>query len=225
MSRPSERDLWSCACPLCEGDALLPLPVPPQMYFHCQRCDLRFLSPSERLNAQHEKERYAAHNNDVDDLGYQRFLEPLFREIKARVSPNSIGLDFGAGPGPALARMFEISGHSMSLYDPFFWPDRGALVNQTYDFVTASEVVEHFYSPHQEFRRLYQLLKPGAWLGIMTLLFNQHSATDFANWYYRRDPSHVAFFSRNSFEWIQREYEFEQLTWSGERIVLLRRPL
>jgi hypothetical protein len=209
------------ACPLCASYESRPLATDAGEYFHCGECDLRFLHHGARLDAHEEKTRYQSHENQIDDPGYRKFLEPLFHEIGARVRPGAHGLDFGAGPGPALADMFRVANFNVEIYDPYFWPDESKL-EQTYDFVVASEVVEHLYSPAEEFARLFSLLKPGGHLGLMTLLVEPH--TDFATWYYRRDPTHVVFYSRATFEWIAHRFGFSELSFRGERVVTLRRP-
>ena len=84
----------------------------------------------------------------------------------------------------------------MALYDPFFQPDR-AVLSRTYDFVTCTEVVEHFYNPADRFYELDSLLRPGGWLGVMTCF--QTDDARFANWHYRRDPTHVIFYREATF--------------------------
>ena len=131
------------------------------------------------------------------------------------------GLDFGCGPGPLLAQMFTERGCVMETYDPIFQsrlPAGGA----RFDFVTLSEVAEHLFTPLADFRQLAGWLKPGGWLGIMTALTDQ---VDFATWYYRRDPTHVVFYSRRSFEWLARSLSFSPPTFHGERVILLQKPL
>ena len=49
------------------------------------------------------------------------------------------GLDFGAGPGPALAAMMSEDGFDVAIYDPFFQPDAEAL-QRKYDFITCTAV-------------------------------------------------------------------------------------
>ena len=71
------------------------------------------------------------------------------------------GLDFGCGPAPALAAMLEEGGCVMNLYDPFYRPDRGSL-GQSYQFITATEVVEHLHRPGEELAALWEALEPGA---------------------------------------------------------------
>jgi cyclopropane fatty-acyl-phospholipid synthase-like methyltransferase len=68
---------------------------------------------------------------------------------------------------------------------------------RTYDFITCTEVVEHFHHPALEFRRLDALLKPGGWLAIQTTF--QTDDARFARWNYRRDPTHVVFYRPYTF--------------------------
>jgi Methyltransferase domain len=207
-------------CPLCSSTDCIRLPVSGE-YSHCAVCDLRFLHPEHRLKSDEESARYASHNNVVDDPEYQKFLQPIFTAITVKISTGARGLDFGAGPGPALAQMFMRHGFPMEIYDPYFWPDTACL-NATYDFIVCTEVVEHLYNPLVEFQKLFQLLKPGAHLGLMTLLVEPE--TDFGNWYYRRDPTHVVFYSRKTFGWLAQHCGFTELSCISERIVTLRRP-
>jgi hypothetical protein len=91
--------------------------------------------------------------------------------------------------------MLGEAGHRVSLYDPFYQPDRAAL-SARYAFITATEVVEHLHRPGQELELLWSLLEPGGWLGIMTKLVIDREA--FRHWHYKNDPTHVCFFSRTT---------------------------
>src|SRR5690606_38058971 len=175
-----------CPCPLCLDEKATPLkPAKDQIqYFHCERCDLRFLDPSRRLSAADEEARYREHNNDVKDIRYQQFVTPLIGAVTPFINQKSHGLDFGAGTGPVLAELMREDGHEVSLYDPFFWPNTVAL-DKKYDFVVSSEVVEHFYNPHHEFQIIRNLLLPKGVFGLMTALYTPE--IDFETWYYRKD--------------------------------------
>ncbi len=159
-----------------------------------------FLSPGE------EKSEYDKHQNSPDDTGYRRFLNGLFDPVHQRVTTSAKGLDFGSGPGPTLSVMFEEVGHRMNIYDPFYAPDTSVL-GYPYDFVTASEVVEHFHNPARELELLWSLVKPGGWLGIMTGMALDRQA--FAGWRYKDDRSHVVFFSKETMEWLGRQWQTE----------------
>ena len=86
----------------------------------------------------------------------------------------------------------------MELYDIFYQRNSQVLAGQ-YDFITATEVVEHLHNPGAELARLWSLLHPGGCLGIMTKLVLDEQA--FARWHYKNDPTHVCFFSVESWQW------------------------
>lgn len=168
-------------------------------YWRCSYCKARYLDPGQRLPPDAECRHYLHHQNDSDDAGYRRFLSKLADPLLARLTPASTGLDYGCGCGPALAEMLREAGHRMSLYDPFFFPDPGPLAG-TYDFVTCTETAEHFYQPAEEFDKLTGLVSPGGWLAIMTCFQTEDSR--FADWHYRRDPTHVVFYREETIRFI-----------------------
>ena len=185
-------------------------------YFLCRTCRLVFVPSVQFLSAADEKAAYDLHQNSPDDPAYRRFLSRLFVPLQARVSPGSRGLDFGSGPGPTLSVMFEEIGHCMSIYDHFYAQNPSAL-EQPYDFITATEVLEHLHHPRQELDRLWALLKPGGSLGIMTKLVRDREA--FARWHYKNDLTQVSFFSRPTFEWLAGLWRAE-LTFAGDDVML-----
>ncbi|GAA3542821.1 class I SAM-dependent methyltransferase [Zobellella aerophila] len=208
-------------CPLCEHTGILPFwQDKTRNYYRCDRCRLIFVDPAQRLNADAEKAIYDTHQNDPGDPGYRRFLARLAEPLAARLAAGSRGLDFGCGPGPALALMMEEAGFATRTYDPYYAPYPEHLA-QSYDFVTCTEAIEHFYHPGREWRRLLGLLRPGAWLGIMTKLALDRSA--FANWHYKQDPTHVSFFSRETFHWLA-ERDGLNIVIIGADVILLQKP-
>jgi SAM-dependent methyltransferase len=180
------------ACPVCRAKA--PgrfMRVGPLDYWRCDACEARFLDPDQRPTRDEECAHYANHENDVDDPRYRRFLSRLADPLLAVLEPGQRGLDYGCGPGPALAAMLREAGHQVALYDPIFHAD-GRALERIYDFITLSEVAEHFHRPADEFDRLGALLRPGGWLAVMTCF--QTDDARFADWHYRRDPAHVVFY-------------------------------
>ncbi|HEY6010816.1 MAG TPA: class I SAM-dependent methyltransferase [Nitrospirota bacterium] len=191
-------------CPLCRSDDVRNFSRDNcRTYFQCGVCSLVFVPPAHYVTAEEEKKRYDLHRNSPDDPGYRGYLNRLFVPLSHGLSPGSRGLDFGSGPAPALSRMFREAGHSMALYDPFYEPDK-SVFEQRYDFITASEVVEHLRDPKEELERLWQCLKPGGRLGIMTQFSVEQKA--FSQWHYRNDPTHICFFSRPAFSRLSREW-------------------
>ncbi|WP_233546066.1 class I SAM-dependent methyltransferase [Salinibius halmophilus] len=162
-----------------------------------------FLAPESLPTSDEELSEYQQHNNDTQSAGYRKFLAKLAEPLHSTLRPHSSGLDYGCGPGPLLAKMMSELGHQVALYDPFFHPDASVL-NERYDFITCTEVAEHFHQPAQEFAKLDQLLKPGAWLAIMTCW--QTDDAKFANWHYRRDPTHVVFYKQETLQFLAKRY-------------------
>lgn len=189
-------------------------------YLQCTVCRLVFVPPAQRLDAVREKAEYDLHDNDPADPGYRRFLARLAGPLLARLPAASEGLDFGCGPGPALSMMLAAEGHRVALYDPFYAPDPEMLTRR-YDFITASEVVEHLHRPGAELERLWGMLRPGGVLGLMTKLVIDADA--FARWHYKNDPTHVCFFSRDTFAWLADRLD-AQLEIIGADVILLTKP-
>jgi hypothetical protein len=192
-------------CVLCAGEAAGDMMVGSSEYHRCSVCELTFIDPRARPDAASERARYATHRNDPGDAGYRSFLDRLAGPLCERLPAGAAGLDYGSGPGPTLSVMLEERGHDVALYDPFFADDPAVLLHQ-YDFITCTEVVEHFFDPRGEFERLAGLLRPGGWLGVMTELL--HDDIDFATWWYVRDLTHVCFYRPRTMEWIAQRHDW-----------------
>lgn len=204
-------------CPLCHTSQSNPFHQDHnRQYYRCQTCLLVFVSPHQFLSPEAEKAEYDLHQNSPADQGYRRFLSRVFVPIQDRLKPHSSGLDFGAGPGPTLSVMFEEAGHTVAIYDHFYACDP-SVFQQTYDFITATEVVEHLYHPIQELERLWNCLKPGGLLGIMTKLVLDQAA--FATWHYKNDLTHVCFFSRTTFIWLANQWK-ATLAFEGQDVMI-----
>jgi hypothetical protein len=187
---------------------------------HCTCCGLIFADPQSHLDQIAEKQRYDLHQNCSDDSNYRAFLNQLAGPLLLKLKPGMQGLDYGSGPGPTLSWMFEQAGMQMSIYDPYYAPDQSVL-KQTFDFVTCSEVVEHFYNPSFEWQRLVSLVRPGGWIGVMTMLVDE--SRDFFSWHYQKDPTHVSFYSEATVNWIARKYQLELEILSGRVFMLSKK--
>jgi SAM-dependent methyltransferase len=209
-------------CPLCAGTEISPYSEDGHRpYLYCTTCGLVFVPPDWHLTRDAEKKEYDLHQNDIGDPGYRAFLSRLVQPLIERLPPGARGLDFGCGPGPALAYMLREAGYEVALYDTFFAQEEDAL-NARYDFICATEVVEHLHRPGQELERLWSLLQPGGWLGVMTKLVRDRPSFD--RWHYKNDQTHVCFFSEDTWRWWTRHYD-ASLEIIGADVVLLRRSL
>lgn len=185
-------------------------------YFHCPECDLRFLDPAHYLNRSDEEARYRLHENHAEDEGYQNFTRPVLDLIAQKQNTLDI-LDFGCGADPVIRHCLRESAHRINLYDPYFFPDREVL-NQQYDFIAMIEVAEHLYQPGEIFGQLKELLKPDGELGVMTSLVLE--GLDFPNWWYRKDPTHVCFFSPKTMTWIGNRFGFSKTDVLSPKLIL-----
>ena len=189
-------------------------------YYQCQNCKLIFASPKDRPSRENEFARYETHENDSEDEGYRNFLSQLFDPLEDKLEPGSKGLDFGSGPGPTLNIMFEEESHQMRIYDSFYDDDKSVFKEQ-YDFITATEVVEHLFAPGNELERLWKCLRPGGYLGIMTKIAKD-DREHFADWHCRLDLTHVTFYTKDTFRWLANHWN-ASLEFHGNRVVIFQK--
>lgn len=209
-------------CPLCSAlDAHAYLRDKRRPYLQCDCCQLVFVPPAFLPTPEQERAEYDLHRNDIDDPGYRGFLSRLAEPLMQHLPSGASGLDFGCGPGPALAEMLRESDLDVALYDSIYFPD-ATVFRRSYDFICATEVVEHLHRPGQELQRLWQHIKPGGWLAIMTKLVRDREA--FATWHYKNDPTHVCFFSAATWHWWAQE-RGARAQIIGADVILIRRPV
>lgn len=207
-------------CPVCRGQATRPfITVDVRRYWRCGNCSATYLDPGQRPDAAQEKAEYDQHQNGINDSGYRAFLKPAADRLSERVAPGAEVLDYGCGPGPALAALLGERGYRVSLFDPIYQPDASVL-DRPYDAITCTEVAEHLHDPAAEFERLDRLLSPGGWLIVMTRF--QTDDSRFAGWHYRRDPTHVVFYRPQTFQWLASRHGW-RLTCQPPNMALIRK--
>jgi hypothetical protein len=191
-------------CPLCCTKQIQPyFKNKGASYFSCSSCDLVFTPKEFHLSEAAEKIRYDSHQNNPEDKHYRAFLSQVFNPVMDCIQPGDKGLDFGCGPGPTLSVMFEEQGYEVDLFDKFYANDRSIFSNK-YDFITATEVAEHLDSPGDELTKLFNMLSVGGVLAVMTKILDKQ--VDFKSWYYKDDPTHVCFFSRNTIKHLAKAW-------------------
>lgn len=187
------------ACPLCEGNTKFFFEDERRPYRLCEKCALIFVPAKFHPTREEEKAQYDLHENNPSDHDYRKFLSRLADPLLKKLPPNSAGLDFGCGPGPALSMILKEAGHQVASHDPFYHPNPTAL-KATYDFITATEVLEHLHHPQRDLEAIWNCLRQSGWLGLMTKRATDRKA--FAKWHYKQDPTHVCFWSDTSFQWL-----------------------
>jgi len=207
-------------CPLCDKDeTVLYCDHETGEYRRCNQCALVFVLAKAYLNEDEEKGRYDLHTNSPDDPGYRKYLKKVLDPVKERVKEGSFGLDFGSGPGPTLSLMFEEEGYKMNIYDHFYAKDKTVL-DQHYDFITSTEVIEHLYDPKSVTDRLWSMLNKN---GLLTFLTQPYPSEEkFDDWYYKNDPTHVCFFSFDTMQWLADKWQAD-LEIIGKDLFLFRK--
>ena len=207
-------------CPLCSGsESKAYYQDNKRTYRLCLRCALIFVPDTHYLTPSEEKAQYDLHQNHPQDLAYRKFLSQLFKPLTRKIPAPAAGLDYGSGPGPTLSVMLEEAGYDMRIYDIFYAPEPQVL-ERHYDFISCTEVVEHLHQPGRVITDLFARLRPGGWLGIMTRLTSSRSA--FIAGHYHMDPTHVCFFSRESFDYLAEKLE-AHLEFVSDQVILLQK--
>ena len=207
-------------CPLCQSkNHSLIFKDSHREYLKCSDCDFVFVPKNYHLSETDEKLRYDTHNNDPMDFRYREFLSQLTVPLLEKILEKSDGLDFGSGPGPTLSLMLEEAGHCVELYDKFYASNEH-IFTKRFDFITATEVIEHLREPRFELKRLTAILKPGGYLALMTQILTEE--VNFSDWYYKNDPSHIGFFNERSLMCLANDLELE-ITIHSERVIFLKK--
>lgn len=202
-------------CLLCESPDAASFKVvkkPEYSYFHCAECDLIFMDPAQRLSPPEEKVRYDMHENQ-DQAGYRAFLEPLVKYIEehklVQNHENARALDFGCGPTAFFGHLLTLRGFDVTNYDLFYQPNQDCFT-RNYHLISSTEVWEHLHEPRKDIHRLVSHVKPGGILAVMTSGHKGEAA--FHDWHYRRDPTHVSFFSEKTMKWVAKTFNLELVT-------------
>jgi len=188
-------------------------------YWQCAVCKATMLNPLKFISSNEEKKHYLKHNNEINDSGYRTFVSNLIKPLKDKILADDMGLDYGCGYAPALADILKKDGFNVELYDPFFFKNENIFLRK-FNFITCSEVVEHFFEPYEEFNKIDSMLAPNSWLAIMTSFMTEDNL--FKNWHYRRDPTHVVFYKKMTFKIIAKQRNWK-IHFPSNNIVLFNK--
>lgn len=175
-------------------------------YHVCQRCGFTMKDASAFLKPDAEKAQYDFHENTPENAGYVAMFEQFIDTVITPFIPPTRVLDFGCGPGPVLIHCLRKRGYDAVGYDPFYQPDKTVLAKR-YPLIVSTEVFEHFNEPLKTIELLDSLLEKKGYLAVMTRLRPKDDRT-FLDWWYRRDSTHVAFYTLEAFQHLA-----EQCRW------------
>ncbi|MBW6516282.1 MAG: class I SAM-dependent methyltransferase [Candidatus Cloacimonetes bacterium] len=207
-------------CPLCERDTdkIVSSEIDKRLYYLCENCLLIFADLQHHLTPKAEAARYKTHNNSINESGYVNFLNRLVKPLLPLLNERMLGLDYGCGPVPTLSLLLKMEGIECEDYDPFFVR---RILDKKYDFILSTECFEHFHKPKSELQKISKLLKKGGYLGIMTELYS--SLSQFKEWYYVKDHTHVVFYHIKTISFICENYQYELVWHDNHRVFILRK--
>jgi SAM-dependent methyltransferase len=166
---------------------------------------------------------YDQHNNSFESPGYVAMFERFIETFITPLQVTGVGLEFGSGPGPVLKELLQQQGFEMVDYDYFYNRDE-SYKTKTYDFITSTEVFEHLTNPLEVLQELHTLLKAGGYLIVMTQL-NTFDNDKFLTWWYRRDKTHISFFSLQTINHLTNTLGLELVTHNHKNVFVWRKPL
>lgn len=190
----------STNCPIC-GNKLITTIAGSITLLYCKTCGLyskeekTFLSPIEEFN------RYEKHSALVDD----HYVSMMTKFVSEAILPNikqGNAIDYGAGKTGVLKQVLETNGFICQSYDPYFANHREVLEDK-YDLVVATEVVEHFQAIMIEWEKMVHLVKQNGFMAIMT----QFAKDDLGDWWYLRDSTHYHFYQERTFDYIAKRLD------------------
>ena len=212
-------------CKLCNNDVSAFKDVKKELiYYRCSVCGFVFLDDKFMLNQAEEKKKYDQHNNSLENEGYVQMFED-FIEVAIEPYKENIhtALDFGSGPQPVLSKLLERRGFAVDIYDLYYAPTK-VYEHKKYDLITSTEVFEHLSKPFEVLKILVQHCNDNGYIALMTK-FPPKDDKEFLAWWYRRDPTHISFFTPKSFEIMAEKVGLSVVKIISDNIVVFQKNM
>jgi hypothetical protein len=191
-------------------------------YYRCIDCGFIYLDETQMVDRVREKAQYDQHHNSLENQGYVQMFESF---IDNSIMPfhQSIHkvLDFGSGPTPVFSILLKNRGFEVDIYDLFYAPEK-VYEDKTYDLITSTEVFEHLSKPLETLELLVCHLNKHGYIVLMTKFPPQEDEV-FLNWWYRRDPTHISFFTPKSFEVMAEKIGLKVLKTINDNVVIFQK--
>ncbi|MBN2407050.1 MAG: class I SAM-dependent methyltransferase [Elusimicrobia bacterium] len=186
-------------------------------YRHCANCGFISLDLRHIVSRDRERERILLHDNTISDKGYVDMLRGFLNTYVAPLRGGiKTALDFGCGPDPVLSKLLYGMGITTDVYDRLFFPEK-VYSGRKYDLITALEVMEHLEHPMDVFGLLSGLLNSTGILAATTLTYPADIG-EFENWWYRRDITHISFYSGSTLEYMSAGHGMRIRFSDGKRV-------
>ncbi len=192
-------------------------------YYYCPHCELISQEQREYPNEQESIKIYEQHNNSIENEGYvQMFKGFLDETVMPFRNKGKKALDFGSGPSPVLAEILKRDyGYDVNIYDLFYANDN-SYKHCIYDLITSTEVIEHVDQPLGFLENLAMHIGDDGVIGIMTL-FHTNNKEHFMDWFYRRDITHISFYTPKTFQYMAKHLGLELIYHDNKRCLALKK--
>jgi hypothetical protein len=192
------------------------------VYYRCCSCGFISLDDKYIVNMVEEKSKYDQHNNSLENEGYVQMFEDFINLSIISYKENiQTVLEFGSGPEPVLSKLLERRGFEVDIYDLYYAPKK-IYVDKKYDLITSTEVFEHLAKPLEVLELLVKHLNDKGYIALMTK-FPPKDDKEFLAWWYRRDPTHISFFTSKSFEVMAEKVGLKVLSIINDNIVVFQK--
>lgn len=210
-------------CKVCQSDTTVMTERKKQyLYYRCVSCGFIYLDNKFMVDKEREKEKYNMHNNSFDSLGYVKMFEDFIEKAITPYTKNiGSALEFGCGSGPVLAELLKQKGLTVDKYDLYFYPKK-VYEGKKYDLITSTEVFEHLKEPIKILEILAKHTRDNGYIILMTK-FPPADDKEFLDWWYRRDVTHISFFTPNSFEVMAEKVGLNVLRTIDKNIVIFQK--
>jgi hypothetical protein len=191
-------------------------------YHRCEVCGFIHLDDTLIIDNESEKKHYEKHNNSFECTGYVKMFDSFIEEaVEPYILNIKTVLDFGSGHTPVLAELLRRKKLEVDHYDLYFFPEKIYEIKK-YDLITSTEVFEHLKEPKVILKTLLQSLNKEGYIILMTQ-FPPVEDEAFLNWWYRRDVTHISFFTPQSFEIMGEEMGLKVLKIINKNIVVFQK--
>lgn len=211
------------ACKICSGETVTIVDEKfDNTYYRCLSCEYIFIEDMDLISHEEERDEYDRHENSIENEGYVNMFKDFLDKGLVPFVQSGYGLDFGSGPEPVLTQVIHRDyAYEMDHYDLHYQPER-VFEDKVYDFIVSTEVFEHLPEAKKTMEMLTKHLRHGGILTLMTL-FHEKDNAKFLKWWYRRDITHIGFFTVKTFEVLAELLGYEVLWTDNKRVITLRK--
>ncbi len=210
-------------CKICQSDTTVMGDSKKKLsYYRCISCGFIYLDDKFIVDNEREKEKYDLHNNSFESIGYVEMFEKFIEKAVEPYTQNiKTVLEFGCGSGPVLAELLRDRSMEVDLYDLYFYPEK-VYEGKKYDLITSTEVFEHLKEPLKILKMLTEHTAENGYIILMTK-FPPADDKTFLAWWYRRDVTHISFFTPRSFEVMAEKVGLNVLETMDNNIVVFQK--